>query len=177
MATTARKGPWRQLRAAPVSEPMHAPWPFRRSFCTPRPGLNLGGGPAECATPGEPPRRGSSRPWILALDIWHKDHRHSYTRQTTATLRHCLTRRLHAFASSGGRRIASPQGEHRRPPAFLLWHFGVIFFLALVDLCDLGHRGMCKGGERERERERDIYIYIYIYWIAYEIITRLCTMT
>ena len=31
----------------------------------------------------------------------------------------------------GGRRIASPKGEHRRPPAFFLRHFGVFFLFGL----------------------------------------------
>ena len=55
------------------------------------------------------------------------------------------------------------------PPArfFIMALRGNLFFLALVDLCDLGNMDICKGGERERD----------IYWIAYEIITHLCTMT
>ena len=49
--------------------------------------------------------------------------------------------------------LPSPAGEHRRPPAFVSWHFGVILFLALVDLCDFGNMDTCKRGEREREKE------------------------
>ena len=163
MAKTAREGSSRELRAAQVSEPMHALWPCRCSFWAQLRDAffeaarrnaqlrgNLQGGGKDCLI-------------YLALYIWRKDQRHRYTKanqgqgRTGQTLQACLTRRYPAWASPGGRRIASPKGEHRRPPAFLLWHFGVILFLALVDLCDLGNMDMCKGGERERER----YIYIY----------------
>ena len=62
-----------------------------------------------------------------------------------------LHRPLAKPAGAGGG-LPSPAGEHRRPPAFVSWHSGVIFFWALVDLCDLGNMDTCKRGERERER-------------------------
>ena len=86
------------------------------------------------------------------LDGWPAECARLIKESKSYTPLNCL------WQAEAGGGLPSPAGEHRRPPAFLLWHFGVIFFLALVDLCDLGNMDMCKGGERERE----------IYWIAYE---------
>ena len=65
-------------------------------------------------------------------------------------------------AQAGGG-LPPPRGEHRRPPAFLLWHFGVIVFFGVSRSMRSWQHGYVQRGrerERERERERDIYIYM-----------------
>ena len=58
---------------------------------------------------------------------------------------YCLARRFTA-PQGGWRRIASPKGEHRRPPAFFFTALWGNLFLALVDVCDLGNMDMSKRG-------------------------------
>ena len=52
MPKTAREGELRQLRGAPLSERMHALWPFRCSFCTPRPAPFFGAAWRNARLPG-----------------------------------------------------------------------------------------------------------------------------
>ena len=56
-----------------------------------------------------------------------------------------------AWASPGGRLIPPPKGEHRRPPACISRHFGVMFCWRL-SICAILATWISAKGDRERER-------------------------
>ena len=97
---------------------------------------------------------------LRTWQLWQKRHLRLGIRHAVAD---------HANALKGRAADCLPQGGTPPPARFFIMALRGNVFLALGDLCDLGNMDTCKRGERERERE--------IYWIAYEIITHLCTMT